>query len=248
MTRVLVADDNPMIREVVRRHLERDGLRVLECGDGDMALGMLTGRRAEKQEIELAVLDALLPGRDGLEICRSVRAGGHRPETPIILVSDLGDHDHRVRGLEAGADDYLPKPFSPRELALRVSAVLRRTRRCAEPVRSDLRDGSVRVLPDAQLVLVAGAPVELAPREYRLLVFLMGHPGQVFSRADLLAQVWGWDFGDLSTVTVHIKRLRSKLGADHRITTLWGRGYAWGRTDVAARPGELSYANARITG
>jgi two-component system, OmpR family, response regulator ResD len=221
---ILVADDDPLVREVVRRYLERDGLAVVETADGTAALAVL-----RDNEIELAVLDVMMPAPDGVDICRAVRAGP-RPETPIILLTALGDEDDRVLGLQAGADDYVAKPFSPRELALRVASVLRR---CGpRPVRDTaLRDGAIEVRPDAQAATVDDVPVELTSREFDLLVFFLEHPQRVFSRADLLVQVWGWTFGDLSTVTVHVKRLRAKLGARHRIETVWGRGYAWGRTD-----------------
>ncbi|WP_051498939.1 response regulator transcription factor [Nocardia sp. BMG51109] len=231
--RVLVADENPLVREVVRAYLERDVSTVVEVGDGDSAAAALDGRAGTAGDggdgIDLAVLDACLPGRSGLEICRAVRSRSHRPDLPIILISGLGAHDrHRVLGLEAGADDYVAKPFSPRELALRVAAVLRRS----PAIGSDIRYGDVRVLPGSQAVLIEGVRVNLTAREYELLVFLLRHPHRVFSRVELLTRVWGWEFGDLSTVTVHVKRLRAKLGAHHRISTVWGRGYSWGRDDA----------------
>ncbi|QIS10542.1 response regulator transcription factor [Nocardia arthritidis] len=224
---ILVADDDPVVREVVRRYLERDGLSVVETGDGPTTLAALAERGAE---VELAVLDVMMPAPDGIEICRAVRSGP-RPGTPIILLTALGEEDDRVIGLEAGADDYVTKPFSPRELALRVASVLRRSTRAEPPETPQqvLRDGPIEVRPAARLALIDGAPAELTPREFDLLIFLLNHPGQVFSREDLLAQVWGWEFGDLSTVTVHIKRLRAKLGGRHRIETVWGRGYVWAR-------------------
>ncbi|MFR9751458.1 response regulator transcription factor [Nocardia sp. 004] len=229
---ILIADDDPVVRDVVRRYLERDGLAVLETADGASASAALARRDGfgdgMSGEVELAVLDVMMPGPDGIEICRAVRSGP-RPDTPIILLTALGDEDDRVIGLEAGADDYVTKPFSPRELALRVASVLRRSRPFAPADHSALWDGVLEVRPAARLVCIDGARVELTPREFDLLEFLLRHPNAVFSREDLLAEVWGWDFGDLSTVTVHIKRLRAKLGAHHRIDTVWGRGYAWGR-------------------
>ncbi|WP_107658422.1 response regulator transcription factor [Nocardia suismassiliense] len=225
---ILIADDDPVVREVVRRYLERDGLTVRETADGTTTLAALADGG---DQIELAVLDVMMPAPDGIEICRAIRSGP-RPDTPIILLTALGDEDDRVLGLEAGADDYVTKPFSPRELALRVASVLRRTQVVRDGTEPPLRDGAVEVRPAVRLALVEGTPVDLTPREFDLLVFLLRHPQQVFSRDQLLAQVWGWDFGDLSTVTVHIKRLRAKLGARHRIETVWGRGYAWARTDT----------------
>ncbi|WP_405165984.1 response regulator transcription factor [Nocardia sp. NBC_01499] len=223
---ILIADDDPVVRDVVRRYLERDGLTVRETADGTATLAALADT---DDEIELAVLDVMMPAPDGIEICRAIRSGP-RPQTPIILLTALGDEDDRVLGLEAGADDYVTKPFSPRELALRVASVLRRAQVVRDNTHPSLRDGAVEVRPAFRLALVDGAPVDLTPREFDLLVFLLRHPQQVFSREQLLAQVWGWDFGDLSTVTVHIKRLRAKLGDRHRIETVWGRGYAWART------------------
>ncbi|NUP27928.1 MAG: response regulator transcription factor [Nocardia sp.] len=227
---ILVADDDPVVRDVVRRYLERDGRVVVETGDGRTAYAALA-RTGEPGEVELAVLDVMMPEPNGIELCRAIRAGT-RPDTPIILLTALGDEDDRVLGLEAGADDYITKPFSPRELALRVASVLRRTRRAPAPDPAPLRAGPVVVHPAAQTVSVDGEPVSLTRREFDLLVFLLRNRGQVFSREGLLEQVWGWDFGDLSTVTVHVKRLRAKLGTRHRIETVWGRGYAWGRGDI----------------
>ncbi|MBB5915944.1 DNA-binding response OmpR family regulator [Nocardia transvalensis] len=241
--RVLVADDNPLIRDVVRIHLERDALAVVEASDGNTAMEVLNGcpdaAEGDRDLIDLAVIDVCIPGRNGIDVCRAIRAGSHRPDLPIILISGLGVQDrHRVIGLEAGADDYVAKPFSPRELALRVGAVLRRSRPPAGAVGAELCAGGIRVSPDTRAVLVDGVRVHLTAREYQLLEFLLRYPYRVFSRGELLARVWGWEYGDLSTVTVHVKRLRAKLGAHHRISTVWGRGYSWGRDeaiDVAAQ-------------
>ncbi|MEU0875058.1 response regulator transcription factor [Nocardia brasiliensis] len=227
---ILIADDDPVVRDVVRRYLERDGHTVRETADGTTTLAALAN---PDDAIELAVLDVMMPAPDGIAICRSIRSGP-RPDMPVILLTALGDEDDRVLGLEAGADDYVTKPFSPRELALRVASVLRRSQVVRDSNHPVLRDGAVEIRPAVRLVLVAGAPVDLTPREFDLLVFLLQHPQQVFSREALLAKVWGWDFGDLSTVTVHIKRLRAKLGDNHRIETVWGRGYAWARTGNGA--------------
>ncbi|MQY23191.1 response regulator transcription factor [Nocardia macrotermitis] len=222
--RILVADDDAVVREVVRRYLERDGFTVVETADGPSTAEVLA-----RNEIALVVLDVMMPPPDGIELCRAVRAGPH-PDTPIILLTALGEEEDRVLGLQSGADDYIVKPFSPRELALRVASVLRRVQRTEAPAEQPvLRSGAIELRPDAQAVLVDGRRVELTAREFDLLAFLLAHPQQVFGRAELLEQVWGWSFGDQSTVTVHIKRLRAKLGAAHRIETIWGRGYAWGR-------------------
>ncbi|MEU8900489.1 response regulator transcription factor [Nocardia sp. NPDC048505] len=220
---ILIADDDPVVREVVRRYLERDGFSVVESADGAAAAAALAGTG-----VELAILDVMMPEPDGIALCRGIRAGA-RPDTPVILLTALGEEDDRVVGLRAGADDYVTKPFSPRELALRVGAVLRRARRGAAADEQALHSGPLVLRPDTQLVYVSGTPVDLTAREFDLLAFLLANPGRVFSRTELLAQVWGWTFGDQSTVTVHIKRLRAKLGPAHRIDTVWGRGYAWDR-------------------
>ncbi|MFE3446009.1 response regulator transcription factor [Nocardia sp. NPDC059180] len=222
---ILIADDDPVVREVVRRYLERDGLTVVEAADGPTAMTALTD---EGETVDLAILDVMMPAPDGVEICRAIRHGS-TPEMPIILLTALGDEEDRILGLQSGADDYVTKPFSPRELALRTASVLRRSQRDPEPAQPTLSDRSLEVREQSRMALVDGVPVDLTAREHDLLVFLLRHRHRVFSREELLAKVWGWNFGDLSTVTVHIKRLRAKLGEDHRIETVWGRGYVWDR-------------------
>src|SRR5690349_16512312 len=210
MTRVLIADDDTVVRDVVRRYLERDGLDVSIAHDGTEALRLLGSQR-----IDVAVLDVMMPGPDGMTLCRSLRQRGDFT-VPIILLTALGEEDDRVAGLEAGADDYVTKPFSPRELALRVRSVLRRVSGPAPASAMELTTGELTVSTAARAVLVAGRPVSLTNREFDLLVFFLTHAGTVFSREDLLRRVWRWEFGDLSTVTVHVKRLRAKLGDHHR--------------------------------
>ncbi|MBF6214793.1 response regulator transcription factor [Nocardia puris] len=222
--RILVADDDPLVREVVRRYLEHDGFDVIETSDGPTTAAVLT-----RDDIDLAVLDVMMPPPDGIDLCRRLRAGP-RHEVPVILLTALGEEDDRVLGLQVGADDYVTKPFSPRELALRVASVLRRTRPGIRRDQQILCSGSIQLHHDPRTVTVAGTAVDLTAREFDLLAFLLANQRRVFSRQELLAQVWGWDFGDLSTVTVHVKRLRAKLGDAHRIDTIWGRGYAWHRT------------------
>src|SRR5690348_3471472 len=146
---------------------------------------------------------------------------------PVILLTALGEEDDRIAGLEAGADDYLTKPFSPRELALRVRSVLRRAPSSVSAIPLDLTLGEMVVSTSARSVTINEQPVSLTNREFDLLLFFLTHTDTVFSREELLKQVWRWDFGDLSTVTVHVKRLRSKLGDQHRVQTVWGRGYLW---------------------
>ena len=221
MTRVLIADDDVVVRDVVRRYLERDGLDVSIAHDGTEALRLLGSER-----IDVAVLDVMMPGPDGLTLCRGLRQrGGYA--VPVILLTALGEEDDRIAGLEAGADDYLTKPFSPRELALRVRSVLRRAPSPVSVLPVDIAVGDMTVSTAARSVTINGEPVSLTNREFELLMFFLTHTDTVFSREELLKQVWRWDFGDLSTVTVHVKRLRSKLGDHHRVQTVWGRGYLW---------------------
>ena len=219
--RVLIADDDAVVRDVVRRYLERDGLEVRIAGDGHEALRVLGTER-----IDVAVLDVMMPGPNGLSLCRTLRQGGDYT-VPVILLTALSEEDDRIAGLEAGADDYLTKPFSPRELALRVRSVLRRAPAAPTTVPLEIAVGQLSVSTAARSVTVAGEPVGLTNREFDLLLFFLTHTDTVFSREELLKRVWNWDFGDLSTVTVHVKRLRSKLGDHHRVQTVWGRGYLW---------------------
>lgn len=219
--RVLIADDDAVVRDVVRRYLERDGIEVRVAGDGNEALRVLGTER-----IDVAVLDVMMPGPNGLSLCRTLRQGGDYT-VPVILLTALSEEDDRIAGLEAGADDYVTKPFSPRELALRVRSVLRRAPATPSTVPLEIDVGQLSVSTAARSVTVAGEPVGLTNREFDLLLFFLTHTDTVFSREELLKRVWNWDFGDLSTVTVHVKRLRSKLGDHHRVQTVWGRGYLW---------------------
>ena len=228
MTRVLIADDDDVVRDVVRRYLERDGLDVSIAHDGTEALRLLGSQR-----IDVAVLDVMMPGPDGLSLCRSLRRGGDYA-LPVILLTALGEEEDRIAGLEAGADDYLTKPFSPRELALRVRSVLRRSPSPNTVVPIDIKAGDLTLSTASRTVTIADRPVSLTNREFDLLLFFLTHTDTVFTREDLLRQVWRWDFGDLSTVTVHVKRLRSKLGERHQVQTVWGRGYMWTSQDATS--------------
>ena len=182
---------------------------------------------------DLVVLDLMLPGASGLEVCRRLRAErGPQAPLPVIMLTALGEESDRVLGLESGADDYVTKPFSPRELTLRVQAVLRRARAsdtaaAAPPVRS----GRVEVDVAARRARSDGRELDLTVREFDLLAFLVRHPGRAFSRAELLEQVWGWSVGDLSTITVYVRRLRDKVerepAAPVQLQTVWGVGYRW---------------------
>jgi DNA-binding response OmpR family regulator len=220
--RVLVVDDEPTVREVVQHYLEREGYRVHVATDGPGALAALAAETPD-----LIVLDLMLPGVDGLDVCRQVRAAG---ATPIIMLTAKGHESDRIVGLELGADDYVVKPFSPRELVARVRSVLRRTQSGDGQPPSPLRAGDMVVDPATREVSVAGRPVSLTVREFDLLAFLVGHPRQVFTRGQLLRQVWEYTWlGDTSTVTVHIRRLRAKVEDDPsnpvRLQTVYGVGY-----------------------
>ncbi|MFK4036411.1 response regulator transcription factor [Nonomuraea wenchangensis] len=223
-TRILVVEDDPTVSEVVARYLERDGHEVECVGDGAEAL-----RRALAHPPDLMVLDLMLPRLDGLQVCRRLR---ERWPVPVIMLTALGEEIDRVVGLETGADDYVVKPFSPRELALRVQSVLRRARGASVTGGTGvLRDDDLTVDVGAHEVCLRGAEVMLTAREFDLLAYLMRNPRQAFSRSALLNQVWGWSFGDSSTVTVHVRRLREKIEPDptspRRIVTVWGVGYRY---------------------
>ncbi|MGA5452032.1 response regulator transcription factor [Streptomyces umbrinus] len=226
-TRILVVDDDPTVAEVVAGYLDRAGYAVDRAGDGPAALAS-----AAAHWPELVVLDLMLPGMDGLEVCRRLRGRG---PVPVIMLTARGDEDDRILGLEVGADDYVTKPFSPRELVLRVESVLRRTRPRADT--SSHSAAGLTVAPAARRATKNGGELALTLREFDLLAFFLRHPGRAFSREDLMREVWGWDFGDLSTVTVHVRRLRNKVEDDparpHLIQTVWGVGYRFdpARTD-----------------
>ena len=236
MGHVLVVDDDPTVREVVGRYLSRAGYRVSACGDGDEGL-----RLAREQQPDLVVLDLMLPGRSGLSVCSELRIPGSvGSQVPIVMLTALGEEEDRVAGLEIGADDYVTKPFSPRELVLRISSVLRRSRDVARvpSARHVLRDGDLEVDVSARRASIGARDLALTIREFDLLAFLIANPGQAFGRSELLEKVWGWSFGDASTVTVHVRRLREKVEKDptepQRICTVWGVGY---RYDEAAGTG-----------
>lgn len=222
--RILVVEDDETVSEVVRRYLERDGFEVEIATNGELAVEL-----ALKGVWDLVVLDIMLPGIDGLEVCRRIRS---EIAVPIIMLTALGEESDRVMGLELGADDYIAKPFSPRELTLRVRSVLRRAQgsdALASGANSVLSSGELTVDARAHEVRAGGGLVALTSREYELLVWFMSHPRRVFTREELLECVWGYSYGDKSTVTVHVRRLREKVEADPsrpvHIATVWGVGY-----------------------
>jgi DNA-binding response OmpR family regulator len=225
MHSILVVDDDPTVSEVVTGYLERAGFAVDRAADGPQALRLAAGRRPD-----LVVLDLMLPGMDGLEVCRRLRAGEARP-VPVIMLTARGDEDDRILGLEVGADDYVTKPFSPRELVLRVESVLRRGGAAAGERRAgpELAAAGIVLDPAARRAVKDGRELALTLREFDLLAHLMRHRGQAIGRERLMQEVWGWEFGDLSTVTVHVRRLRGKVeddpGQPRLIQTVWGVGY-----------------------
>ncbi len=221
MATVLVVDDEPIVREVVVRYLVREGHETLEAADGNAARDAI-----EREEPDLVVLDVMLPGTDGLELCRWIRA---RSELPVIMLTARGEEADRIVGLELGADDYVTKPFSPRELAARVRSVLRRS---APAQHSDerLTFGDIVLERATREARKGGGEVRLTAKEFDLLWFLASHPRRVFSRDQLMASVWGYTAAlDTGTVTVHVRRLREKVEDDPSepkyLETVWGIGY-----------------------
>jgi DNA-binding response OmpR family regulator len=218
---VLVVDDEPIVRDVVVKYLRREGYRTLEAGDGEAALALVDHERPD-----LIVLDLMLPGLDGLAVCRRIRA---RSELPVIMLTARAEEADRIVGLELGADDYVTKPFSPRELAARVKTVLRRAR-STTPRQERLTFDQLEIDASTREVTKAGVPVRLTAKEFELLWFLASNPRHVFSRDQLMDRVWGHASAlGAGTVTVHIRRLRSKIETDpahpRRLETVWGVGY-----------------------
>ncbi|MEZ5114795.1 MAG: response regulator transcription factor [Candidatus Nanopelagicales bacterium] len=245
MSCVLVVDDDATVSEVVAGYLSRAGLRTVRAADGPSALAAAAEHRPD-----LVVLDLMLPGIDGLEVCRRLRAD--RGDLPVVMLTARGEEEDRVLGLEVGADDYVTKPFSPRELVLRVQSVLRRSAPsapgtddgdgegdggagAAPAAAGPLRDGDLVVDTVAHRATRGGTELLLTSREFDLLAHLLARPGRAFSRADLMREVWGWEYGDQSTVTVHVRRLREKVERDPsaptRLVTVWGVGYRWDPTE-----------------
>ncbi len=220
--RVLVIEDDPTTRDVLRRYLTRAGLDVVEADNG--ASGLTAFAQVSP---ELVILDLMLPGIDGLDVCERLR---RTSAVPIMILTALGSESDRVVGLEQGADDYVVKPFSPREVTLRAQRLLQRSTPRREQVAA-LVDGDLVIDLPARRATMADRELVMTAREFDLLAFLVAHPNQVFRRSELLAQVWDWDFGDDSTVTVHVRRLREKVepNPSHpiRLQTVWGVGYRY---------------------
>jgi DNA-binding response OmpR family regulator len=225
---ILVVDDETTVREVVRRYLELEGFRVIEADNGPLALHLL-----HQDKPDLIVLDIMLPGLDGFTITRSLREPARSSESgsvPIVMLTARSEEADRIMGFELGTDDYVVKPFSPRELIMRIKAVLRRSAPDSDAHEKPLVFDDLRLDPASHTVTRGSADITLTAKEFDLLWFLARHPRQVFSRVQLLDQVWGYEFyGDESTVTVHIRRLREKLESDpsqpEYVHTVWGVGY-----------------------
>lgn len=217
---ILIVEDEKRLQDVIRIYLEREGYRVSQAYDGEEAL-----RTLSREHVDLVLLDVMLPKMDGWEVCERVRVDS---QVPIIMVTARTQEYDKIKGFDLGVDDYVSKPFSPRVLVKRVQAVLRRSLGPhAEESREDvLKIGSLMLNPVSRECLVGDAPVTLARKEFDLLLFIMRHPNQVFSREQLLDQVWGDLYVDDRTVDTHVKQLREKIGACRgMIQTVWGVGY-----------------------
>ncbi|EPE0982880.1 response regulator transcription factor [Listeria innocua] len=226
--RVLVVDDEDRIRRLLKMYLERENYRIEEASDGDQALNM-----ALNNNYEVILLDLMMPGKDGIEVCRELR---EYKSTPVVMLTAKGEEANRVQGFEVGADDYIVKPFSPREVVLRVKAVLRRAKQSSEEAAGGT-PGDIIIFPhlkidnEAHRVIVDGKEIGLTPKEYDLLYYLAKSPDKVFDRESLLKEVWRYEFfGDLRTIDTHVKGLREKLhdvseDAARMIVTVWGLGY-----------------------
>jgi DNA-binding response OmpR family regulator len=226
VAKVLIVDDEPNIREVVGLYLRRDGHTIVSATDGEEALEVF-----RESEPDLVVLDLMLPKMSGLEVCRRMRAGR---KVPLIMLTARGEEEERIVGLSLGADDYVVKPFSPRELAARVAAVLRRVEESSgDADQKVLSFDGLRIDPNTREILVRGEPATLTAREFDLLHHLASSPGRVYTRDQLMELVWGYTFSaDTSTVTVHVRRLREKIESDpanpRYLQTVWGVGYKFG--------------------
>lgn len=227
MAKILVVDDETNILELIKFTLEKDGHQVITTTSGEEGL-----RLAKIELPDLIVLDVMLPEPDGLEVCRRLRNDPATSMVPVLMVSARGDTLDRVVGLEMGADDYIPKPFSPRELSARVKAALRRSKheKPAMVTSRELKSGAIVLDIEKFQVQVEGEPISFTPKEFKLLKILMSHPGKVFTREQLLDRVWGFDFNvDTRTVDVHVRYVRQKIESDPAnpiyIKTVRGVGY-----------------------
>ncbi|MBC1499485.1 response regulator transcription factor [Listeria weihenstephanensis] len=233
--KILVVDDEDRIRRLLKMYLERENYKIEEASDGDQALQL-----AIDNSYDVILLDLMMPGKDGIEVCRELR---EYKATPVVMLTAKGEEANRVQGFEVGADDYIVKPFSPREVVLRVKAVLRRAQQQSQPIAASI-PGDVITFPhlkidnEAHRVIVEGQEINLTPKEYDLLYYLAKSPDKVFDRESLLKEVWRYEFfGDLRTIDTHVKRLREKLydaseEAAKMIVTVWGLGYKFEVTET----------------
>ena len=225
--RILICDDDPIVHQSLSLYLDNEECLHDSAFDGRQALEM-----TRKEHYDLMLLDQMMPGMTGMEVCQSVR---RESNLPIIMLTARGEEIDRILGLEMGADDYIVKPFSPREVVSRIKAVLRRTSAAPEAARQEqlttLKYGTLEIQPERYSVRLAGQSIACTPREVELLYLLASHPGRVFDREQILSRIWGYDFfGDTRTVDTHIKRLRQKLACDEMgklwdIMTVYGVGY-----------------------
>lgn len=231
---ILVVDDDATVGEVLLSYLNRAELVGRHVATGENLPELITS-----MDPDLLVLDVMLPDADGIELCADVRV--NHPDLPVILLTARSEEIDRIAGLSAGADDYVVKPFSPRELVLRIQSVLRRSAtpaRNSEVANEVIRDGDLTIDLGSRRVSLADQQLALTAREFDLLAYLLAHPGRALSRDELVRDVWDWDFGDRSTVTVHVRRLREKIETDPanptRLLTVWGVGYRWEADDRIA--------------
>jgi DNA-binding response OmpR family regulator len=216
--RILIVDDDPHIRQVLSFALGKAGMQTAEAGDGESALGAIAAQRPD-----LVVLDINMPRMNGLDVCRKLRADS---QVPILMLTARDDDVDKIVGLEVGADDYLTKPFNPRELVARIRSILRRASTPPPKTRGRKEHGSISIDADRREVLVDGEEVALAPKEFDLFWELLDHRGIVLTRDQLLERVWGYTFaGDTRTVDVHVRQLRRKIGEGCPVVTVWGVGY-----------------------
>lgn len=221
-TKILIADDDPIVHESLKIYMQAEGFEVVDVFDGDAALAELD------TSISLCVLDIMMPGKSGVEVCREIRKNS---KVPIVMLTAKGEEVDKIVGLELGADDYIVKPFSPREVIARIKAILRRTetRENETSGKNLIQHNGLTIDLNSYTVLLRGQTVICTPKEIEILYLLASHPGQVFTRDTLLSRVWGYDFaGETRTVDTHIKRLRAKLdstGLGWSIKTIYGVGY-----------------------
>lgn len=231
VAKILIVDDEERIRRLLKLYLTKEGYITKEAEDGSEAIEMILA-----EDFDLVLLDIMLPGMSGLEVVREVRK---TKDIPILMITARGEENQRVEGLQVGADDYIVKPFSPREVMLRVAAILKRTR-VEEPETIIISHPNLEIHPESRLILAEGDPITLTPKEFDLFLYLVKNPEKIFTRETLLKEVWRYDyFGDLRTVDTHIKRLREKLQKKSyqvakMIVTVWGTGYKFSPLEIEA--------------